>query len=161
MTMNIKTLATIALCGAALSTTTALAKEVKMADCPAPVQEVIQKNLRSGKLDSIKMLTVDGRTLYLADVDLAEDEDLKVYISETGELLKTREDVRQADAPAAVIEAAKKLVPEGGKLDDVEKETAGGKTTYLVEIDRPNAPDLEVTVSADGAILSQKDEASK
>lgn len=161
MTMNIKTLAAIALCGSVLATTTALAKDLKLADCPPAVQEVIQKNLRSGKLDSVKKLTVDGRTLFLADVDLAGDEDLKVYISEAGELLKTREDVRPADAPAAVMEAAKKLVPEGGKLDDVEKETAGGKTTYLVEIDRPNAPDLEVTMSADGAVLSQKDEASK
>jgi hypothetical protein len=44
-------------------------------------------------------------------------------------------------------------------VDDVDKETAGQTVTYHVEIDRHGAPDLEVIVSADGAILKQTEEA--
>ena len=52
-------------------------------------------------------------------------------------MIKTREDAALSDAPDAVQDAVKKLVPAGGKVDDVDKEIAAGKVTYHVEIDRP------------------------
>lgn len=138
-----------------------LSKDVALADCPAAVQEVIRSNSRSGKIDDVKMITVDGRSMYVAEVDLPGDRDLKLHISGAGALLKVREDIPQSEAPAAVLEAAKKLVPEGGKIDDIDKETAGGKVTYEVEIDRPKTADLKVVFNADGSIVSQREERSK
>ena len=108
----------------------------------------------------MKALTIDGKTLYVAAVDLADDLDLKIHVSSTGTLIKTREDMRFADVPANVQEAAKKLVPAGGKVDEVDKEVADGKVTYEIEIVRPNAPELEVVFGSDGAIISQKEDLS-
>lgn len=136
------------------------AKDVPLSSVPAAVQEIIRSNSRSGKIDDVKQITVEGRTLYVAEVDLPGDRDLKIHVSGTGSLLKTREDIPFSEAPAPVQEAAKKLVPQGGKVDDVDKETANGKVTYEVEIDRPNAKDLKVLFSAEGAILSQREERS-
>lgn len=137
------------------------AKDVLLADCPAAVQEIIRTNSRSGKIDDVKLITVDGRSMYVAEVDLPGDRDLKIHVSGTGALLKIREEIPQSEAPAAVLEAAKKLVPPGGKIDDVDKETSDGKVTYEVEIDRPKAADLKVVFQADGSILSQREERSK
>lgn len=136
----------------------AYAGDVNLKDCPAAVQQTFQANSRSGTLDDIEMIKIEGRTRYVAEYDLSKEKSLKIYVDEDGKLLKTKEELQPEELPAAVGSAAQKLVPAGGKLSDVDKEVAGGKTTYLVEIDRPNSPDLDVVVAEDGAVLSQKEE---
>lgn len=137
----------------------AYAGDVNLKDCPAAVQQTFQANSRSGTLDDIEMIKIEGRTRYVAEYDLSKEKSLKIYVDEDGKLLKTKEELLPEELPAAVGSAAQKLVPAGGKLSDVDKEVAGGKTTYLVEIDRPNSPDLDVVLAEDGAVLSQKEEA--
>jgi hypothetical protein len=105
------------------------------------------------------LITIEGRALYVAEVDLKGDKDLKLHVGSDGKLIKTREDAALSDAPDAVQDAVKKLVPAGGKVDDVDKEIATGKVTYDVEIDRPNAADLDVVVADDGTVIRRTEDA--
>lgn len=128
-------------------------KEIRMDDCPAPVREVITANSRDGKIDDVDMIDIDGKQIYIAEVDLPRDTDLKVYVSGEGVLIKTREDVRDGDVPASVTNAVKDL----GTIDDVEKETKGETVTYHVDIDRSGQADLEVVLSESGEVLSKSE----
>ena len=146
----------LAFAGTALSLQ---AKEMKLEECPAIVQETIRANARDGKIEEVDFLAIEDRTLYVAEINLAGGKDLKVHVTGDGKLAKTSEDAVLTEAPSAVQEAAKKLVPEGGKIDDVDKEVAAGKTTYEVDIDRPKAADLKVVLAEDGSIVRQTEEA--
>ncbi|MFC7337358.1 hypothetical protein ACFQY0_09245 [Haloferula chungangensis] len=131
------------------------AREVKIDDCPTAVQATIRQNSGEGKIDEIDFLSLEGKEIYIAEVELPGDKDLKVYVSGDGNLLKTREDVALKEVPEAVRTAISGLE---GSVDDIDRETAGKTVTYEVELDRHGKPDLEVTLSADGRVLSQKEE---
>lgn len=143
---------------ATLRASMANAEEISLTACPPAVQETIRQNQRAGVLDEVKVISIEGRSLYLAEVKLAGDRDLKIQVSSDGSLLKTREEIPLAELPAAVKEAAAKLVPAGGSIDDVEREVAAGKTTYRLEIDRPQTRDLKLHLAEDGAVLNQRDD---
>ena len=130
--------------------------EVPLASCPAPVQAAIESHKQGGKLDEINLIDVEGRKLYVVEVNLAGRRDLKLHITSDGAVVKSREDVSLAQAPAAVKAAAEKLVPTGGKIEDVEKEVANGKTTYVVDIDVKNGTDIKAVFAEDGTVVSQR-----
>jgi uncharacterized membrane protein YkoI len=151
-----KTLQTIAII--ALSSTIAFAgyeREVRLDDCPAPVRETILANSRDGKIDEVELIGIEDKKIYIAEVDLPRDIDLKVFVNGDGSLLKTREDVRNDEIPAFVGELAREL---GGTVDDVEKETTGKTVTYHVDIDRNGAPDLEVVLDVSGKVIKKTEE---
>lgn len=130
-------------------------KEVRLDDCPAPVCETIIANSREGKIDDIDLITIDDKQIYIAEVDLPRDIDLKVYVNGSGSLVKTREDVRNDEIPGFVNDIVKEL---GGRADDVEKEIKGETITYHVDIDRNGQPDLEVVLDGSGKVLSKTEE---
>lgn len=130
--------------------------EVPLNSCPAPVQAAIASHKQGGKLDEIKLINVEGRQLYVADLDLAGKRDLKLHITADGTVVKSREDVSLAQAPVAVKAAAEKLVPTGGHIEDVEKEVSGSKTTYVVDIDVKNGTDIKAVIAEDGTVISQR-----
>ena len=133
---------------------------ITLQSCPAAVQKTVGDHLKDGKVDDIDRVVVEGRTLYKVEIDQKGkqgDDDLNLYIAEDGALLKTREDIQFNQAPVAVQEAVTKLLGQGGKVDDVDREVAKGKVTYLVEIDRAGDDnDLKVVVAEDGSVLSQR-----
>jgi hypothetical protein len=134
--------------------------EIELEQCPANVQETIRANVRDGKVDEVKSITIDDRSLYLADIDLpGRNDDLKVFVGSDGKLIKTHEQIALVDTPNPVRATAENLVPDGGKLDDIDKEVADGKVTYSVEIDRPKAADLHVLIGEDGTLVSQTEDA--
>lgn len=148
----------ILLAVAVLKVPTVRAEEIPLTACPPMVQETIAANLHGGMLDEVKFITVAGRVLYVAEVDLPGDRDLKIHMGRDGGLIKTREEITLAEVPEAVVTAAQKLVPEGGKIDDVDRETANGVITYRIEIDRPLTRELKLHFSADGAVLNQRED---
>ena len=148
----------ILLLAVALPALPAVAGKIPLASCPPAVRETIRENSQGGKIDKIKRIRIEGRTLYVAEVDLPNDRELKIYIAGDGGLIKTRQEIALADAPAPVRDAARKLAAAGGRLDDVDREVADGKTSYRIEIDRRHRPDLKIVVAEDGAILSQKED---
>jgi len=131
---------------------------VRLEDCPVPVQNTIRANARDGKIDEIDSHVIDGKAMYVAEVDLANDIDLKIYVAGDGALIKTIEDVPPAELPEAVRKAAEGIAAGSGKLDDLDKEVAGETVTYHVEIDRPAQPDLQLVIAPDGRVLKQTEE---
>lgn len=124
--------------------------EIRLADCPQPVQDTIQNHLKEGKLDEIEVLTIEGRTLYVADIDLPRDRDLTLHINPDGSLRKSKLDVSINDVPAAVRNT---IESQGGKVDDIDAETTGNTTVYLVDLEFIDQADLDLTIAADGRII--------
>ena len=153
-----KTLIILAILGTAVGVRAG--NELKLEQCPANVQETIRVNARGGDVDEVSAITIDDVTLYWAEVDVPERrEDLKLLIGSDGKLIKTREEIDLADAPTAVREAAAKLVPDEGELNDgVDREVTDGKAAYAIEIDRANAPDLDVLIAEDGTVINQTED---
>ncbi len=138
------------------------AKDIPLAKCPPEVQATIRTHARDGKIDEVESLAIEGRRMFIAEVDLPGDRELKIYVLANGTLFKTREDLRFEDAPAKVKEAAQQLIATDGKVDDVVKTTeADGKETYELEFKRKGQKEVKITYSADGTILSQREKKSK
>ena len=149
-----KTLMAMALLGTTFSLR---ADDLELDDCPAIVQETIRANARGGEVDDINLLLIEGLSLFYVKVDLPGERDLKMLVGTDGKLIKTQEQLTVAETPDVVRQAVAKLAPEG-TLDDVDREVADGKTTYLVEIDRPKGADLDLVFAEDGTLLSQAEE---
>jgi uncharacterized membrane protein YkoI len=135
---------------------TAYGRELHLSVCPAAVQSAIEANARGGVIDEIDLISIEGKEIYIAEVDLPLDLDLKVYVSGNGALLKTREDAPLASRPAFIRDSVRE---HGGTIDDVEKEIAGGKVTWHVEIDRKGIPDMNVVLNAEGGVISETEDA--
>lgn len=133
------------------------AKDVKLADCPPAVRATIEGNKRDGRIDEVDRYLIEGKTLYVAEVDLPGDRDLKIHVGADGGLLKTREDIALAEIPAAVNRVVTDKLADG-KVDDVDKEIAGKTVTYHVEIDRKADADLKLVLAEDGKVLSETEE---
>jgi|GEM_PF-2299527 len=148
--------------GFTLITSNAVAdkNEVRLHECPENVRKEITQRMQGGKLDEVKIINLQGKPVYVAEVDFTKDREVKIYVSGDGTFMKTREEIRLVQAPAAVREALFKFQ---GRVDDLEIEKAtvegGEKVTYLAEIDRKGAPDIDVVVTPAGEVLSQQEEA--
>ena len=96
--------------------------------------------------------------MFIAEVDLSGDRDLKIYVLANGTFFTKREEIRLDDTPIKVREAAQKLVPPKCHIDDVTKTSeSDGKETYEVEIERRNSGDMDIVFSADGTFISRKE----
>jgi hypothetical protein len=138
------------------------AKDIPLAKCPPEVQATIRGHARDGKIDEVESLAIEGRRMFIAEVEFPGDRELKIYVLANGALFKTREDIRIEDAPAKVQEAAQQLAAAGSKVDDIVKTTeADGKESYEVEVKRPRQREVKIVFSAEGTILSQKEKKSK
>jgi uncharacterized membrane protein YkoI len=138
------------------------AKDIPLAKSPPEVQATIRAHARNGKIDDVESLAIEGRRMFIAEVDFPGDRELKIYVLANGALFKTREDIRFEDAPAKVKEAAQQLIAADGKVDDVVKTTeADGKETYELELKRKGQKEVKIVYSADGSILSQREKKSK
>lgn len=135
----------------------AMAAEVRLSDCPPEVQKTIRENSRSGKIDEIESFAIQGKTLYLAEVELPNDRDLKIHVNADGTLVKTREDSSLAEAPEAVKKAVEAKLG-GGVADDVDKEVTGNAVEFHVEIERQGTPDLVLVIDESGKVLKEIEE---
>lgn len=131
-------------------------REVRLENTPAAVQSTIAANTGNGKLDEVDRVSFDGKTFYIAEIDMPGDNDIDLYISEDGTLTRSVQEIPRKDVPEAVTRAAE-AAANGGKIDDIDKETAGETVTYHVEIDRPG-PDLKLVISPDGNVVSSTEE---
>lgn len=127
-------------------------RDIRFEDCPKSVQMTITENARGGTIEDVEFLTVEGRKIYIADVNLPRNQDLEVHVFGDGTLLKTREDIPLRKTPAPVRKAIRNFK---GKVDDVDKEISNGKVSYQIEIDRIGRPDLHLRISKAGRILEK------
>jgi hypothetical protein len=133
-------------------------REIRLDQAPQSVQSAIQEHVRNGKLDELEKVTLDGKTLYIAEIKLPQKRDLDLYFAEDGSLMKSAEEIHLADVPAAVRTAVEALAAAHGKIDEIDKVTVGSTVTFHFEIDR-RGPDLHLVVSPDGQILEERSEA--
>ena len=146
---------------AALASATAFAsadlerRELSIHDCPAAVQATVEAHARGGHVEEVDFIAIEGKRIYIAEVELPRDIDLKIYVNGGGVLVKTREDIPLRAVPAFVRDAVRGY---GGTLDDVEKETAAGKVTWHVEIDRKGLPDLDLVLNAEGGVIGETED---
>lgn len=131
----------------------AAAVEVALQDCPQAVQDAINANRKGGRIDEIDFLAARG--VYDVDIHLGPGRDLDLVISSAGRLLKSVEDISLGKAPRAVKNSIRRLMRDGGRIDDLDLETTGGRVTYRVEIDFPDGPDLNATLSKKGLVLKR------
>lgn len=152
-----KTIATITI----LALTTVLASagieraELRIEECPAAVRTTVEAHARGGVVDEVDLIAVEGKEIYIAEVELPRDRDLKIYVSGNGSLVKTREELSLRELPAFIRDVTREY---GGTLDDVEKEVAGGKVTFHVEIDRKGMRDLDLVLNAEGGVIRETEE---
>ncbi|MCW1885099.1 hypothetical protein OKA04_10200 [Luteolibacter flavescens] len=146
LTLTLVSIATLATAGA---------RDIRLADCPPAVRSTIEANARGGVIDEVDLIAIEGNEIYIGEVELPRDLDLKIYVSGSGTLLKTREDISLRSMPGFIREAVSK---HGGKIDDVEKEVQNGKVTWHVEIDRKGIPDLKVVLNAEGSVISETED---
>lgn len=130
-------------------------REWRIEDCPPAVRATVEANARGGIIDEVDLIAIEGKEIYVAEVELPRDRDLKIYISGNGSLVKTREELSLRELPAFIRDVAREY---GGTLEDVEKEIAGGKVTFHVEIERKGMPDLELVMGAEGEVIRESEE---
>ncbi|ACU61378.1 PepSY-like domain-containing protein [Chitinophaga pinensis] len=74
-----------------------------------------------------------------------------VWYDASGKLVKQKEDIKDADLPAAVKQAVQQQFA-GYTIHDVDKHTAGSAVTYKVELQK-KPEERKVTFSPDGKVL--------
>lgn len=134
------------------ATATATARELAIHECPQPVRSTIESNARGGMIEEVDWVAINGKEIYVAEVDLPRDTDLKIYVAADGQLIKIREDLAFAEAPPEVRNT---LTGFGGRVDDLDRETEGTKVTYYAEIERSDQSDLKLTLDASGRVTQQ------
>lgn len=139
----------------AVTTALAAARDVELSDTPEQVRSTIVQNSNNGTIDEIDLIAIEGKVIYIAEIEFPQDREVKIYVAGDGALMKTREDVHLREAPEPVRSA---ILGLEGSVDDVDKETVGEKVSYHIELDRHGQPDLDVVISPEGRILSQAEE---
>ena len=152
MKTTILTLSSLLLAATSIA---ASARDIQLHECPVSVQSTIESNARGGVIDEVDLISIEGKEIYIAEVDLPQDLDLKVYVSGNGSLLKTREDIPLKSIPSFISPAVRE---HGGTIDDVEKEISGGTVTWHVEIERKGIPDMKVVLNAEGGVISETED---
>ncbi len=137
-------------------------KDIPLEKCPSEVQTTIRTHARDGKIDEVESLAIEGRRMFIAEVEFPGDKELKIYVLANGTLFKTREDIRMEDAPVKVREAAQQLVVGEAKVDDLVKITeADGKESYELEMKHKGEKEVKLLLSGEGTVLSRKEKKSK
>lgn len=127
-------------------------QDIRFDDCPAKVKATIRANTGGGIIDDLELLRIDGRIIYIADIDISGGRDRELFVLGNGNLLKIREDMAFRKLPEAVKRTVKSF---SGRVDDVDLEISGGTKTYQVELDRYGKPDLNLLLSESGEVLDK------
>ncbi|GAA5124318.1 hypothetical protein GCM10023212_23980 [Luteolibacter yonseiensis] len=109
-------------------------------------------------MDEAKSYDIQGRMLYVVEIDLPDKRELRLHVSPDGTLVKMSEEITADELPEAV-RAVVDGKAAGGTLDDVERETVGKVVRYRIEIERKRMPDVDLLLDPSGAVLSEKEEA--
>lgn len=128
---------------------------------PAAVRETVTKAANGGLTEEVKVVQASsgGGKVYVVEIELADDRDLDLRLSDTGEILKSSEEVALTSAPDAVRAALTKLAGTDARIEDVKKVTKGQEVTWKAELDRKNAPDTKIRLDSQGAVLEKTEDA--
>ncbi len=119
---------------------------------PEPVRKTVIAEARGGFVEEMEVHRIEGKTIYIAEIETPAE--LKIYVEEGGALRKVREEITAAGLPEAV---RKVIDAENGRIDDLEKQTSGGKVVYHAEIDTPGGGEVNLRIAPDGTVISRKE----
>jgi hypothetical protein len=116
-------------------------KPVKFSECPAPVQNTLQKEGKGANIEAVQKDVQEGEAWYIALVSI-KGRDYSITVAEDGVLMEKKlagdgtRQIRLANCPKAVREALEEEAG-GEKIEKVDKDTIDGRVSYTagVEID--------------------------
>ncbi len=141
--------------------------KVSLDQVPAAVKAAIEKESQGSEVKEIEKETEDGKTVYSVEF-LKGKEKSEIEVAEDGKVLKREteeeddddedegdeQDVKVSlDQVPAAVKASIEKESQGARIEEIEKETADGKTVYSVEFikERP-----EIEVAEDGKVLKRE-----
>ena len=133
------------------------AEDISLKHCPERVRETIQDNLGVGRIDDIKVIRMQNRVLYLAEIDLPGNRERKIHIGGDGTLLKVVEELRLGDLPRQVKLTIETFLTPGADFESAARVTAAGKTEYHVELELAGDVDLHLVLNENGEILRRRE----
>lgn len=120
--------------------------KVQLSQAPLPVQKTVAEQMKSSSYVGLTKEKEGGKTVYeleTRDNDLTRD----ILIAADGTILVVEQEIKIADAPAAVQAAIQK---QPGKLLKIETLTRNGKVTYEAQMDIYKRKLIELKFAADG-----------
>lgn len=130
--------------------TKSYAQDIKQSDVPSVVVNSFEKAFPKA-MDVEWELKGD---LYKVEFETgATERDHSAWYSKTGELKKHKEDITKNELPKAVLAKIAKDY-SGFTVDDCDKYTADGKSTYKVELDSATQ-EWKITFDANGVELKK------
>ncbi|MDO1512847.1 PepSY-like domain-containing protein [Maribacter confluentis] len=84
-------------------------------------------------------------------------QDHEIWYATDGTTTKTEQELTEADLPQAIRTAITNTYA-GYKVDEVEKTTENGSTTYEVELKKGWINEKDVVFNADGTVLREKND---
>ena len=121
--------------------------EEHLAKAPAAVQAAVKKLIGSHKLEGFDK---ENDTSYEVNYKVGGT-DYAAIISDNGEILENEVEIDMSAVPAAVLESAKKKLPDG-KIGEVAIVTAGGKMFYELDV-KIGKDTHEIKINADGSVI--------
>jgi len=86
---------------------------------------------------------------YEVDFEI-EQQDHSALFNKEGQLLMSKQDIREADLPAQIVSNISKDFPDH-YIDDVDRIETAGKTLFQIELDGP-PKEIKIVYSADGQV---------
>jgi uncharacterized membrane protein YkoI len=137
--------------------------KIKLADCPAAVQETLKREAFGGKLDDIEKETENGRVSYEADVKI-DGHNYEIVVDDKGMLVhklldeddedEQETEMKLADCPPAVQKTLKREAGEA-KIDKVDKQQQQGRTVYETDV-KLGGENYEIVVTEEGLLLAKQ-----
>lgn len=128
-------------------------KELKKDQVPKPVLEAFAKAQPKAQVKEYEEENWDGKTVY--EIEFKENGvEHELFYAADGTLLLTGEEIKAAELPPAVAEAAKKAQPKAA-IKEVKKKLLpdGTLSRYEVEFKIDGGKELELEIDANGNIL--------
>lgn len=132
--------------------------EIELNAAPANVRKAFTSYSMGGEVDEqVRHLSIDGQDVYVAKVDPSEAQELQIYVTSNGEVLKTQQELELDKAPQEVRSAVEKFNDrDGNNLSKLYREMREGKLTYIAEIKRNNNQQpLHLQLDESGNIVKQ------
>ena len=143
---------------ALLTSVTAQAADVSWADLPAAVAERLFIEVGDVPLGQIAERTVDGRSVYVVEIDGEQGLESVLHVSAEGALL-SRLDLIPIEALPVGVNAV--LVDEGGQLEGIERFVEGDSARFTLTITHEASAEVTLVVAPNGAILARTENAEE
>lgn len=125
-------------------------------ELPAAVEAYITTTYPSAEIEESEQETLcTGEEVYEVELELADDTELDLTFSATGELLFSEGDINSSDLPEAVTQSIANNYPDYS-IDEAEIITMADATTrYEVELES-SAAEIEVLFDDSGEVICEQ-----